>query len=203
MNDDIILKTKKVEDIFKESQLRGCPLQKLLYSLAEFIKDVMCGKCFPCAFGTEEARIISIKLSQYIEGRSEKDIDVLKRIGINMVTGSLCKNGKDMGNFILDTVESFHEEIKKHIFDTCPYEECINIVNYVINPDTCSRCGECFKVCKYYAIVREKVVYRADYFSYEIDQTKCTKCGDCIEVCAENAIDVIVNNRNIIEMIGE
>lgn len=203
MNDNITLKTKKVEDIFKEAEIRNCPLQRLLYGLNEFIKEVMCGKCFPCAFGTEEARIISIKLTQYVEGISEKDIDRLKRIGVNMVTGSLCKNGKDMGNFILDTVGSFYEEIKKHIFDGCPYEECVNIVNYIINPDLCSRCGECFRVCKYYAIIREKSVYSSDYFSYEIDQSRCTKCGDCIEVCPENAIDVIVNNRNIIEMIGE
>lgn len=203
MNDTVTLKTKKLEDIFKEADLRGCPLQRLLYGLTEFIKEVMCGKCFPCAFGTEEARIISIKLTQYVEGISEKEIDGLKRIGVNMITGSLCKNGKDMGSFIVDTVESFYEEIKKHISDRCPYEECVNIVNYIINPDLCNRCGQCFKVCKYYAIIREKSIYSSDYFSYEIDQTRCTKCGDCIEVCLENAIDVIVNNRNIIEMIGE
>lgn len=203
MNDDIISETKKVEDIFKEADLRSCPIQKLLYSLTEFIKDVMCGKCFPCAFGTEEARIISIKLSQYVRGINEKDVDALKRIGFNLVTGSFCKKGKDMGSFILDTVEPFYEEIKKHIVDKCPYEECVNIVNYFINPDLCNKCGECFRICKYYSIIRKKSPYSPDYFSYEIDQTKCIKCGDCIEVCPENAIDVIVNNRNIIEIIGE
>jgi len=203
MNDNIILKGKKVEDILKEAELRSCPVQRVLYSLTEFIKEVMCGKCFPCAFGTEEARIIAIKLSQWVAGISEKDIDSLKRIGLNMVAGSLCKNGKDLGNFIADTVETSYEEIKKHIVEACPYEECVNIVNYIINPDICNRCGECFRICKYFAIIREKNNYKQVYISYEIDQTKCTKCGECVEICPENAIDVIVNNRNIIEMIGE
>jgi len=202
MSADTFLKGKKMEDILKESESKNCRVQRLLYCINEFIRDVMCGKCFPCAFGTEEARIITLKLSQCKEGLTERDIDLLKRIGLNMIEGSFCKKGKDMGGYIFNTVESFYDEIKQHTTAVCPYNECVSIFHYVINPNICIKCGECVKVCKYYAIVSKKEIYGFGSISYEIDQNLCTQCGECINVCPVNAIDFIMNSKNVLEMFG-
>lgn len=202
MSADNILKGKKMEDILKGSEHKSCHVQRLLYCINEFIKDIMCGKCFPCAFGTEEARIITLKFSQCKEGMSEKDVHLLRRIGLNLMEGSFCKKGKDMGNFILNTVDSNYEEIKQHTLGVCPNSECVKIFNYVINPHTCIKCGKCVNVCKYYAIIAEKEIYGFGCISYEIDQTKCTQCAECIDVCPVNAIDLIMDNKDIMEMLG-
>ena len=50
-------KPKKVEYIKKEAEDKRCPVQKSLSYIEGFLADSMCGKCFPCAFGTYEARI--------------------------------------------------------------------------------------------------------------------------------------------------
>ena len=45
-------KELKVEDIKKEAEEKHCPAQKSLYYVEKFLAELMCGKCFPCAYGT-------------------------------------------------------------------------------------------------------------------------------------------------------
>ncbi|MEW6213775.1 MAG: hypothetical protein AB1478_01010 [Nitrospirota bacterium] len=50
-------KELKVEDIKEEAEEKHCPVQRSLFYIGKFLSDPMCGKCFPCSFGTYETKI--------------------------------------------------------------------------------------------------------------------------------------------------
>lgn len=182
-------KEKKVEDIKKEAD-EGikCPVNKALYYITEFLAGPMCGRCFPCAMGSYEARI---RLQNIVEGRgAEADLLVIKRIANDMLESSMCKKGKDTAKFIIDWINT--DVYKEHIAGRCPDMECPAFIEYRIIPEKCIMCGECQDVCKYNAIIGEKKKpYQIGYLPFEIRQKRCVKYGDCIKVCPTEAIIIV------------
>ncbi len=192
-------KGKKLEEIKKEAEKKGCPVQRILYFTEEFLSGPMCGKCFPCRLGSAEARIRANKISKHLEGTGEGDIQALKRIGINMLEGSFCKKGKDTGKFIADTIENFKEEIERHVSGSCTSRECHGLIEYVINPRLCIMCGKCAEVCKDRAVWGEKRErYLSGYTPFVIRSARCTKCGKCLDVCPTGAIEVVTLINEIV-----
>jgi ferredoxin len=186
MMDKDEFKPKNVEDIKKEAEERRCPVQKSLFYVENFISDSMCGKCFPCAYGTYEARI---RLRDIISGKgTETDIAALRRIAEDMIEASRCKRGKDTAKFLLEWMND--KSFTAHIEKRCPERECIELTEYFIVPEKCIMCGECATVCKFAAIIGEKKKpYQSGYLPFEILQKKCTRCGECFKVCPANAIE--------------
>lgn len=178
-------KALKVEDIKKEADERKCPVQRALFYIEGFLEGPMCGRCFPCALGTYEAKI---RLQNIIEGRgSEADIAVLKRIADDMLISSFCKKGKDTAAFILEWMDS--GVFREHVEGACGDMECKVFTEYRIIPEQCIMCGDCKDVCKDNAILgKRKKKFQAGGFPFEIRQMRCTKCGDCIDVCPTKAI---------------
>lgn len=182
------VKELKVEDIKKSAEEKGCPVQKALYYITEFLSGPMCGRCFPCAMGSYEARI---RLKNIVDGRgTETDLSALKKIAEEMVEGSLCKKGKDTAKFILEWMgTNVYEE---HINGRCPSRDCVAFIEYRIIPEKCIMCGLCKDACKYDAILGEKKeTYKSGYLPFEIRQKRCVKCGDCIKVCPAEAIIIV------------
>jgi len=181
-------KEVKVEDIKREAEAKHCPVQKAMYYIEEFLADPMCGKCFPCSFGTYETKI---RLKEILSGRgTEADIFSLKRIASEMIEASRCKKGKDTAKFILEWIDTgaFHE----HIEGVCREKECLSFIEYKIVPEKCVMCGDCKVVCKYDAIIGEKrKPYLSGYLPFEIRHKRCTKCGECIKVCPTGAIEIV------------
>ena len=181
-------KEVRVEDIKNEAEEKRCPVQKTMYYIEQFLADPMCGKCFPCSFGTYEAKI---RLKEVLSGRgTEADIFVLKRIAREMIEASRCKKGKDTGKFIIEWMDigSFYEHIK----GVCREKECLAFIEYRIIPEKCIMCGDCKVVCKYNAIIGEKrKPYLSGYLPFEIRLKRCTKCGECIKVCPTGAIEIV------------
>jgi NAD-dependent dihydropyrimidine dehydrogenase PreA subunit len=189
---DIEEKGKKLEDIRKEAEEKACSVQKVLYFIDEFLAHLMCGKCYPCSLGTQEAKIRLIKIAQQLDTLSDSDIDTLQRIGVCMTTGSFCKKGKDTGRFITEQLGTSRDEFSAHLSGHCQKEECTMRTEYIINPDLCIKCGKCLEACKYNAIKGpEKKSHGALSFPFEIIQEKCTRCGECVKVCPTDAIDMI------------
>lgn len=189
---------KKLEDIKRESEEKFCVVQRSLYFVEEFLAGPMCGRCYPCSFGTYEAKLRLVRISQHLEGVSTLDIEILKRIGSNMIVGSFCKNGKDTGRFITDTLRSSENEFNQHILGVCPKRECISLIEYVIDPLLCTMCGECLKVCKYDAIIGEKrKPYLSGYPPFEIRKKRCTACGECVKACPVGAVEVITTTKEV------
>ena len=52
----------------------------------------------------------------------------------------------------------------------------------IFNPDLCSGCGQCAKICPTKAIIVEMKIASIDYNS-------CTGCGECLRVCPTHALD--------------
>jgi heterodisulfide reductase subunit A len=76
----------------------------------------------------------------------------------------------------------------------------------LIDPDLCTGCGECEKVCQVFAndpfnegLIKRKAIYlpSPQSFSnaYTIDYTACTRCGDCEKICPTGAIKLINQDR--------
>ena len=182
-------KGKKLEDIRKEAEEKACHVQKAVYFIDEFIAGPMCSKCYPCSLGTGEAKIILARIISHHKKVSKRDVQNLKRIGLNMIEGSFCKKGRETGTFLIETLAASEDEFIRHISGLCPQKECISLVEYQIDPGLCVMCGECSKICTHEAVIGEKIEsYLTGYMPFEILQNKCTKCGECIKVCPTGAI---------------
>ena len=195
-------KGKRVEDIRKESEEKACPVQRALYFIGEFISGPMCSKCYPCSFGTGEAKIRLTRISRHSEDVTEADIEALRRIGLNMSEGASCKKGRDAGKFIADVLSVSDEEIRQHLAGVCRKKECADLIRYVIQPELCIMCGKCSEVCGAGAIIGEKKQpYRSGFLPFEIRQKRCTKCGACVGVCPTGAISAVTVTRE--ELVGK
>ncbi len=182
-------KELKVEDIKAEAEKNiKCPVNKALYYVTEFLSGLMCGKCFPCAMGTYEAKI---RLQNIVEGRGiEADILAVKRIATDMLEASMCKKGKDTAKFILQWMGT--DVFKEHSEGKCPERECLALIEYKIIPEDCIMCGLCLDACKDNAISGEKKKkYQSGYLPFEVRQKRCTKCGDCVPVCPAGAVVIV------------
>lgn len=186
---DIEEKGKKLEDIRKEAEEKACPVQMSLYFINEFLAGPMCGKCFPCSLGTQEAKIRLIKIAQHLDNATISDIAALRRIAEIMIEASRCKKGRDTGKFITEQLGKAHDEFSSHLDSPCAKKECIFRTEYIVNPDLCIRCGKCLEACKYNAIIGN--VNTSHTIPFEIRLDRCTRCGECVHVCPTEAIDVI------------
>ncbi len=58
----------------------------------------------------------------------------------------------------------------------------------IVEPDTCTACGDCLTVCPYDAI---SMAEEGDRHFAVISPTGCKGCGGCVPMCPENAIDLL------------
>ncbi len=58
----------------------------------------------------------------------------------------------------------------------------------IVEPDTCTACGDCLTACPYDAI---SMAEEGDRHFAVISPTSCKGCGGCIPICPENAIDLL------------
>jgi len=180
-----------IDEIRKDAEEKTCSVQKALRFLEEFIAGPMCGRCYPCSLGTEEAKIRLLRLSQHLDDASESDIEAIKRIAFYMTEGSYCKKGRDTGRFLAEKLESAEEEFRLHLSGICPKRECLSLIEYVVNPDLCVACGACVKRCKYDAIKGKTAESSEGFLPFEIKKNVCVRCGECVSVCPTGAIEVI------------
>ncbi len=181
-----------LDEIRKDAEGKTCAVQKSLTFIEEFIAGPMCGRCYPCSLGTEEAKIRLLRITQHLEEAGEADILALRRIASHMREASYCKKGRDTGKFLLEKLTSAEEEFRMHLAGICPKRECISSLSYLINQDLCIRCGECVHRCKFDAIHGETAESDpSKYIYFEIRQRKCVRCGECIKICPTGAIELI------------
>lgn len=195
MSEDKKAKPVTMKDVKAKAEEMKCTAQQAFVFIEEFLAEPMCGRCFPCSFGSYEARI---RLKRVAEGTSnEEDIERLNRICSNMLEASMCKKGKDTAAFIGEKIEK--KDLLKHLAGECVSKECKDFDVYIIDPDKCTMCGLCLDACKDNAIKGEKrEAFRSGYLPFEIAQKRCTKCGDCIKVCPDKAI-LLITSKDMAE----
>lgn len=148
-----------------------------------FLQEESCGKCVPCREGVRRMREI---LEDICTGKGkEGDVELLEKIATGVADGSLCALGGSAPNPVLSTIKYFREEYDAHIREhRCPAGVCKALITYSIDPEKCTGCGLCVKVCPTQATSGEKKK------PHKIDNEKCTRCGACIESCKFDAITV-------------
>ncbi len=146
-----------------------------------FTQNESCGKCTPCREGTK--RMLET-LERITQGKGEaEDIAHLENLAISIKDSSLCGLGQTAPNPVLTTLRYFRDEYEAHIFDRkCPAGLCPDLLTYYIDPELCTGCRACIKVCPVEAISGEKKE------PHVIDEPKCISCGACLERCKFDAV---------------
>ncbi len=147
----------------------------------DFLKEESCGKCVPCREGI--ARSLEI-LNRICEGQGQAgDIELLKELSDTIRGFSLCALGRTAPNPVLSTLKYFRDEYEVHIHEhRCPAGVCKPLIEYWIDPNLCTGCAACTRVCPQLGIEGEK---RAPHV---INKMQCIKCGACYDVCRFQAI---------------
>ena len=140
-----------------------------------------CGKCVPCRMGGR--RMLEL-LTKITEGKGElKDIDEIEMLANAMISGSLCSLGQLTPGPIMSTLRYFRDEFVAHVTEhRCPAKQCVALVQYYVNPETCKGCGLCARNCPV------QVISGGRRQIHIIDQANCIKCGTCLEVCPFDSI---------------
>jgi NADH:ubiquinone oxidoreductase subunit F (NADH-binding) len=157
-----------------------CMVDLARYFLS-FTQRESCGKCTPCREGTK--RMLEI-LERITRGKGEpEDIPRLETLAKAVKDSSLCGLGQTAPNPVLTTLRYFRDEYEAHIFDRrCPAGLCRDLLRYYIDPEVCTGCRACTRVCPAEAISGEKKE------PHTIDETKCISCGACFDRCKFGAV---------------
>jgi NAD-dependent dihydropyrimidine dehydrogenase PreA subunit len=149
----------------------------------DFLKEESCGKCVPCREGI--ARSLEI-LNKICEGQGQpEDIDLLEELSETIHGFSLCALGQTAPNPVLSTIKYFRDEYEAHIHEKrCPAGVCKALIDYWIDPNLCTGCAACTRVCPQLCIEGEKEA------PHVVNKMNCIKCGACYDVCRFQAIVV-------------
>ncbi|MDR2484143.1 MAG: 4Fe-4S binding protein [Treponema sp.] len=153
-----------------------------------FTQKESCGKCVPCREGT--MRMLEI-LERIISGGGKSgDIELLDELSVTVSKAALCGLGKTAPNPIMSTLKRFRNEYEDHIYKhKCTAGECQKLKKLSIDPQNCSGCGACSKVCPAGAITQQdKVLEGKKKAYYVLDESKCIKCFACTEKCKFDAV---------------
>ncbi|OGP53766.1 MAG: NADH dehydrogenase, partial [Deltaproteobacteria bacterium RBG_13_52_11b] len=116
-----------------------------------FLQEESCGKCAPCREGLQQMGEI---LTRICEGAGKnEDIGLLEALSRTMIDTSLCSLGSTAPNPVLSTLRYFRDEYEAHIQEKrCPAKSCKDLISFNIDPQACTGCGACLRVCPAEAI---------------------------------------------------
>lgn len=158
----------------------NCIVDTARYFLS-FTQSESCGKCPPCRIGTK--RMLDL-LTKICEGKGTlADLDFLEKMAEQVKIGSLCALGGTAPNPVFTALKYFRDEFEEHVVDKrCRAGICTALVTYSIDPEACTGCRACVRVCPTEAITGERKE------AHVIDNELCIKCGACYEKCRFDAV---------------
>ncbi|MBE0643305.1 MAG: NADH-quinone oxidoreductase subunit NuoF [Bacteroidetes bacterium] len=119
-----------------------------------FTQAESCGKCTFCRIGTKRMLEILERITDG-QGTME-DLDNLSELSEQIRSASLCGLGQTAPNPVITTLKYFRDEYVAHIVDKkCPAHVCTPLLTYTIN-DLCNGCTACARACPTAAITGER-----------------------------------------------
>ncbi len=132
---------------------RTCMVDVAKYFL-NFLVYESCGKCVPCREGLYQLYTLCNNITE--GNGKEGDLELMENLSQNIQIGSLCGLGQSGPNPFLSTLMYFREEYETHIREKkCPAGVCRSLITYEITDD-CTGCLACIKVCPVSAITGQK-----------------------------------------------
>ena len=120
----------------------------------EFTQRESCGKCTFCRVGTKRMLEILTRITAG-EGK-DGDIELLEQLAVLVKNNSLCGLGQTAPNPVQTTLKYFRSEYEAHITNKkCPAHHCQKLLTYSIT-DACNGCTACGRVCPTGAITGGK-----------------------------------------------
>jgi NADH-quinone oxidoreductase subunit F len=158
----------------------NCIIDTVRYFLS-FTQRESCGKCPPCRIGTK--RMLDI-LNKICDGKGTlDDLTFLAEMAEQVKVSSLCALGGTAPNPVFTALKYFREEFEEHVVQKkCRAGICTALVTYSIDPETCTGCRACVRVCPTGAIAGERKEVHV------LDKELCIKCGACYEKCRFDAV---------------
>jgi NADH-quinone oxidoreductase subunit F len=128
----------------------------------EFTQRESCGKCTFCRVGTKRMLETLTRICAG-EGK-EGDIELLDQLAGLVKNNSLCGLGQTAPNPVQTTLKYFRSEYEAHITNRkCPAHSCQKLLTYDITV-ACNGCNACGRVCPSQAITGEKKqMHRIDH----------------------------------------
>ncbi|MDD4254170.1 MAG: NADH-ubiquinone oxidoreductase-F iron-sulfur binding region domain-containing protein [Methanofollis sp.] len=150
----------------------------------DFLVEESCGKCTPCREGLKVMQTLFHGLTS---GTARPgDTVLLKEIAENVRDTALCGLGKTAANPVISTMRWFPEEYEEHEKEGfCRAGVCKGLYALEIDPEFCTGCTLCAKVCPVNAATGEKKQ------THHIDMATCITCGSCLDACRFKAIKVV------------
>ena len=119
-----------------------------------FTQSESCGKCTFCRIGTKRMLEILERITEG-QGTMD-DLDNLDELSNQIRAASLCGLGQTAPNPVITTLKYFRDEYVAHIVDKkCPAHVCTPLLVYTIN-DLCNGCTACARACPTTAITGER-----------------------------------------------
>ncbi|MFQ6676083.1 MAG: NADH-ubiquinone oxidoreductase-F iron-sulfur binding region domain-containing protein [Fidelibacterota bacterium] len=158
----------------------SCMVDVARYFL-NFLMEESCGKCTPCREGILRMHEI---LTDITGGKgTPQHLELLEELAMVVKDASLCGLGTTAPNPVLTTLRYFRPEYESHVIDgKCPAGVCRDLITYRIDPDLCTGCLVCKRLCPSGAVTGEKRQ------PHSIDPQLCIKCGACEESCRFDAV---------------
>ncbi|AZV55847.1 NADH-ubiquinone oxidoreductase-F iron-sulfur binding region domain-containing protein [Clostridium sp. AWRP] len=165
---------------YKKQSKNPCSVDKMRV-FTDSTRRTSCGECVICREGILQLNVITEAISQG-KGRDE-DIEIITEISDDLILGSCCDYGKEVGKITKKIIEESKEEFEKHIKrKRCDALVCKKFFSYYVAPEKCSGCNKCVEKCPQKAIAGDKNLIHV------INSDICDKCGKCTVICEKAAI---------------
>lgn len=155
-----------------------CPVCQMHEIVTEAHRS-SCGLGVMCRDGLYQLHTI---LTDIADKRGQHhDVALMEELGEILKLCNECELSVKVAELLLASLEAHRTEWEKHISEK-QCTELICMYTYYIDPEKCTGCQECAKVCRNKAITGDAGLIHV------LDQQNCNLCGECENICPNQSV---------------